>query len=251
MPNESSNAKNVANFAQLISDVAGFGASYAPTNDLIKKDALDDKLAEAQTSLGSVDDAGSGNVNAVNERAAAFEPLSKFVTRVSSAAEVSVNDAEFSTNLKTLTRKLQGRRATPKASAPLKTANADPNQPPEEAPPTASSSQMSYDNQEANFASLISLLKTQPAYAPNEADLKITALETRLADLQAKNQAVRTVTTAAGNARTTRNQILYDQQTGLVAVAQLVKKYVKSVFGADSPQYRQISDLQFTTRKLT
>ncbi len=251
MSNESSNAKNVANFAQLISDVAGFGAAYTPTNDLIKKDALDDKLLEAQASLSTVDDAGSGNVNAVNERFTAFESLSKFVTRVGSAAEVSVNDAEFSTNLKTLTRKLQGRRATPKASAAMKTANADPNQPPEDAPPTVSSSQMSYDSQEANFASLISLLKSQPDYAPNEADLKITALETRLADLQAKNQAVRQVTTTTGNARATRNQILYDPQDGLVARANLVKKYIKSVFGADSPQYRQISGLQFTSRKLT
>ena len=46
-----------------------------------------------------------------------------------------------------------------------------------------------------------------------------------------------------------RNQTLYNPLSGLVKVAKEVKLYIKSVFGATSPQYKQISDLEFKIRK--
>lgn len=42
-----------------------------------------------------------------------------------------------------------------------------------------------------------------------------------------------------------RNRILYNPLTGLVAIARLVKQYVKSVFGARSSEYQLISDIEF------
>lgn len=35
-------------------------------------------------------------------------------------------------------------------------------------------------------------------------------------------------------------------ETGLVDIVDDVKKYVKSLFGASTPQYKQISGLKFT-----
>lgn len=48
-----------------------------------------------------------------------------------------------------------------------------------------------------------------------------------------------------GNARIVRNDSLYADETGLCDIAAMVKKYVKSLFGADSPEYAQISGLEF------
>jgi hypothetical protein len=45
---------------------------------------------------------------------------------------------------------------------------------------------------------------------------------------------------------TNRDQLLYGEETGMVDVAMDVKNYVKSVFGAISPQYKQVSRLRFT-----
>ena len=45
-----------------------------------------------------------------------------------------------------------------------------------------------------------------------------------------------------------RNKKLYNAETGLVARAQLVKNYVKSVFGASSPEYKLINKLSFKNR---
>jgi hypothetical protein len=51
------------------------------------------------------------------------------------------------------------------------------------------------------------------------------------------------------NFRIARNVILYANETGLVDIAGEVKKYIKSVFGGTSPQYKQVSKLKFTKVK--
>ena len=51
------------------------------------------------------------------------------------------------------------------------------------------------------------------------------------------------------NSRIQRDTILYNPLTGLVQTALEVKKYVKSVFGATSPQYKQVSSLVFNVIK--
>jgi 3-dehydroquinate synthase class II len=97
-----------------------------------------------------------------------------------------------------------------------------------------------------HFAQLIATLTAEPKYLPNENELKVATLSTLLADLRAKNTAVITATTALSNARIARDKALYGETTGLLDVAQDIKQYVKSLFGATSPQYRQISGLKFT-----
>ena len=51
------------------------------------------------------------------------------------------------------------------------------------------------------------------------------------------------------NARISRDNLLYSKDSGLVDVAMDVKNYVKSIFGATSPEYANVSDIEFTTRK--
>jgi len=70
-------------------------------------------------------------------------------------------------------------------------------------------------------------------------------LQTLLAELKAKNTGVINTYTAYSNARIDRNKVLYTDNTGLVDLALEVKKYVKSVFGAGSPQYKQVSGIKF------
>ena len=145
----------------------------------------------------------------------------------------------------TLVRKLQGRRATPKMTEEEKKVAAEAGNEVTE----ISSSQMSFDSRIDNLDKLIKLLTSVTAYAPNEADLKVTALTTLLTDLKAKNTAVITAEAPLVNARIARNDVLYKAGTGLVDTSVDVKTYVKSVFGATSPQYKTISGLKFTSNK--
>ena len=79
--------------------------------------------------------------------------------------------------------------------------------------------------------------------------LKISTLSALYNDLTAKNAAVLAATVPLSNARISRNEILYKEKTGLVDTAFDVKVYIKSLFGATSSQYKQISKLKFVAKK--
>lgn len=111
-----------------------------------------------------------------------------------------------------------------------------------------SASQMSYDNRLDNFDKLIKLLSSVEEYAPNEADLKVASLSALYADLMLKNMTVISAANPLSNARILRDEVLYKKGTGLVDIALDVKAYVKSVYGASSPKYKQVSKLTFKNR---
>lgn len=88
-----------------------------------------------------------------------------------------------------------------------------------------------------------------PAYNPNETELQPASLNTFLTQLKSANQAVITATTPYLTAVQNRNNVLYAPDTGIIDLAQEVKKYVKSVETITLPEFRQISGLKFTRIK--
>lgn len=240
---ETGHAKNVATFEDLISFCSGYGATYNPSKAVLKLPALTTQLIGANAALQAVKVAKTAYDNATNAREVAFKLIKPLATKVvnslaaTEATKQTVDDAK-STNLK-----IQGKRAksVEKPTAAALTAGAAPVK-------TASTSQQSYDKLIDHFAQLIATLTAEPKYLPNENELKITALNTMLTDLKTKNTAVKNATTAISNARIARDKALYVEATGMVDTALNVKTYVKSVFGASSPQYKQVSALKFTKR---
>lgn len=97
------------------------------------------------------------------------------------------------------------------------------------------------------LADLVALLNANATlYVPGENELKIAQLQTLLLALKSQNSDVENAIQPLELARTARNETLYHPQTGLVAVALLAKKYVRSVYGARSPQALQVGAVQFT-----
>ncbi|MBI5538529.1 MAG: hypothetical protein HY951_00585 [Bacteroidia bacterium] len=246
---EGGHAKNVANFEQLISVCTGYGAPYNPSKVSLKLTALNTLLTTSQTSMTNVKDKFNAYSAAVDAREILFAPapFSKFITRIFNALESSEVTEQKIADAKTITRKLTGKRATPKTKKTLDASTTETTTAtsPEAEHKEISSSQMSYDNRLDNFSKLINLLSTEAGYAPNEADLKVTALNTLLASMKTKNTAVINAKTALSNARINRNKILYLDLTSLYNSQLDAKKYVKSVFGASSPEYKLISKIKF------
>ena len=112
-----------------------------------------------------------------------------------------------------------------------------------------SSSHLSYESRLDNFDKLIKLLASVSLYTPNETDLKVSTLTSLYSDLLAKNAAVIAALAPLSNARIARNEVLYKTNTGLVDIAADTKTYIKSVFGATSQQYKQVSKLAFRAVK--
>jgi hypothetical protein len=237
---ETGHAKNVANFQDLISFVTGYGATYNPNKNALKVPQLTAMYTASQASLAEVVLKNTAYNNKVNERLVAFKDLKSLSTRLINALQSTDATAEKIADAKALNKKMQGVRA--KATV----TQADPSTP---APATISTSQQSYDQQIQHLAGIIAVLQSEASYAPNENDLKITTLTTKQADLTAKNSAVATAYTNVSNSRIARDTTIYGKNTGLVDIAAEVKKYVKSVYGATSPQFAQIKGIEFTKKR--
>lgn len=242
---ETGHAINVANFNVLITYSEGYGVVFNPSRDTIKIIAMKALSKSAADANEAVNAAKVPYSKAVAARDVAFDPLSKFITRVINSLKVSGVTQQAIDNALTHSRKLQGRRSTPKLTgeqkAALKSEGKEANE--------SSSSQLGFDDRLDNLDKLIKMLLGTPEYAPNETDLKTASLTAMYTDLKAKNDAAVATAAPLSNARIARNEILYKKDTGLVATALNAKAYIKSVYGASSPQYKQVSGIKFTTLK--
>jgi len=241
---ETGHAKNVANFEDLISFCNGYGGTYNPSKAALKIPALQTQLTNAQNAINAVKTTQTAFNNATNKRIDAFKPLKSLITKIINALDATDASAQTVKDAKTINRKIQGQRAsTPKTTpspADGSTSSVDK---------TISTSQQSYDQLIEHLSKLIELLVADTNYTPNEADLTVAATQTKVAELKDANRAVVDSYTAWSNSRIERNNILYNALAGLVPTALDVKKYVKSIFGATSPQFKQVSGLEFKTRK--
>ena len=242
---ETGHAKNVTNLESLITSIIALETSYNPSRDSIKLPALQALLTASTESLNAVNIAQATYSNAVAARKVAFEPFSKLITRVMNSLKASGASTQVVQSARTIVRKLQGRRASAKITEEEKKAleaeGKEVNQ--------ISASQMSFDNRIENFDRLIMLLSSIPLYNPNEAELKVEVLKALHNQLKEKNTEVILPIVQLSNSRMNRNKILYNENTGLVDVALDSKTYIKSIFGATSPQYKQISKLRFIRPK--
>ena len=244
--NDTGHAKNVANFETLIAYLTGYGAAYNPSNANIQLTSLTEKAAAAKTINEQVHDAAAKNSNAIALRDLAFQPLKKLSTRIVNAIKASDVAQQVIDNAVTHNRKIQGQRASVKLTEEekqkLAASGTIVNQ--------VSASQQSFDNQLDNFDKQIKLLATIPTYTPNEVELHQATLTTLYNDLLQKNRDVIAKTSELSTFRLNRNKILYDTETGIVALALDAKNYSKSLFGVSTPQYKQISGIPFKSVKI-
>lgn len=231
---ETGHAKNIANFQKIIDFVTDFGTAYNPSKASLKLPELITLKTESDSALLDVIDKNTVYNSSVNQRVTVFADIKPLATRLVNALQTTDAGAETIKDAKGFNRKIQGKRA----AAPQ--TPTDPNEP---VPNTISSSQLSYDQLIQHFTGLVSVLRYEASYTPNEEDLKIAALDAMIEDLVEKNAEVSRWYTKVSSARAVRDQTLYDGTDSLLETALEVKKYIKSVFGVTSPQYEQVKGI--------
>ena len=233
---ETGHNRNVTNFDTLIIACTGFGAPYNPSNPNITIEVLVAQHLEAKASIREVKTTETPFNSVEGQRKTIFKPLKPTSTKVLNALKGASAPATVIADAETINRKIQGKRADNKTTeTPEGQEPSDRN----------SVSQQSNDMQIDNFEKLIELADVEPVYNPNEEPLKIVNLTNYKNELETINTAVKTAYIPYKTAMQNRDIKLYAPQTGIVDTAQTVKNYVKSVFGARSPQYKQISKLVF------
>ncbi len=237
---ETGHAINVDNFYELIQFAISYGAPYNPTLSALKIPQLLEQQTAGLRAIQAVTDQVTIYNNTVNQRMVVFEPSKPLATRVINILEASGASPETIKDARTINRKIQGQRAHI-ITEPL---------PPDNPPPTnISAIQQSYAKIIEHWAALISLLRSQGVYTPNEEDLRIETLFNLHDAMVVANDAVAREWAQISNIRNQRDEVLYNPETGIVKTAQLVKKYVKAIFGFNSIEFKQIKGIKFTTIK--
>lgn len=239
---ENTIANALANFGTLITSCKAYGNRYNPSNSwlaiaslLALKTRASDGVSAAATAKRIFDDA-------VIRRKEIFAPLKKLLSRVNSSFKISGASQGKIDDMLGLMRKVKGTRASAaSASPPEPSADALP----PDAPKRVSNVQTGYINQVSHLKKIIILLESESKYAPNETDLQTATLKSLAQQMGAANHAVAETYIGYKTALNERNSLLYAQKNGMMATAQNVKEYVKSVFSASSHEYKKISKLRF------
>ena len=235
---EVGHAKNVANLQKLTEQVITF-TNYNPPVENLKIVNLQALYTAASIKLTDVEDKRHANKNAITLRQSAFENLKSTSTKIINHLEILGLPQGTIDQAKSLNRIIQGGQK--KTTTPP-----DENGQPA---PTVSISRQSYTQQAENFGILLQLVATIPSYAPNEDDLKLVNLNAYKDSLVSSTQSVDQTEAELNTKLIERDNLLYADGTGLYSIAQKVKKYVKSLYGATSPEYANVSNIQFTSRK--
>ena len=233
---ETGHNKNVTNLETLIIRCEGLGGAYNPSNSQITIPSLTAFYQESKQLVKEVKTTEAPFNEVEGRRKLVFKPLKPTGTKFLNALKGANAPSSVVADAETINRKLQGKRAD----------NSPTDTPIGEIPKDkVSVSQQSYEMQVDHFEKLIEVGTIEPSYNPNEVPLKIATLNAYKDELFAINTEVKTKYVPYSNALKNRNAKLYNPETGIVSVTQQVKNYVKSAFGATSPEYKSISKLVF------
>ena len=235
---EVGHAKNVANLQKITQQITTYSL-YNPPIENIALANLQTLYTTATAKLAEVEDKRNANKNAIIIRQTAFENLKSTCTKIVNLLEILGLPQGTLDQARSMNRAIQG--SSKKTTTPPEEGK--------ETSKTASTSRQSFTQQAENFGILLQLLATIPGYTPNEEDLKLNNLTTYHASLMSATQAVDQTEAELNTKLIERDKILYAEGTGLYTIAQNIKKYVKSLYGATSPEYTNVSAIEFTNRK--
>jgi hypothetical protein len=239
---ETGHLTNAANFELVIAMCIGYGPAYNPSREALKLDALQLILINANTTNGEVSIALANSKNASTDRLIAFSALETLATKIMNAVESSETASENDEKVKYIVQKIRGVRIGDKKTDEEKATLAAQGKEVKE----ISTAQTGFINLIGHFTNLSNLLVGMPKYMPNETELTAQGISELCIRLKNLYTVAESAKSTLRNTRNWRDEVLYKDDTGLYDIHIAVNKYVKSVFGPNSPQYKQICKIKFT-----
>lgn len=242
-PNETGLVRNLAAFDQLIKVCISFGAAYNPASKIITIAEMQRIQAAANDVTAVQREDETACTNATDIRLVTINGTKAHARRVVNAITVLGAAPAKVDNAKDLVKKMSGKRLTALPESPPDTDPKDPN-----AKPVVihNHAKTSYDNIIEHFAKLIELVKSEPGYKPNEPELTAEGLVARMDELQDVDKVAVDAEVKRNSSRIKSFEVMYQDVTGLVDVGNSAKLYVKTVFGPNSAEYRQVRKIRFT-----
>jgi|GEM_PF-2089627 len=229
---ESGISENVSHGEQVLSILMSWGASYNPSNVLLKPEALDAKNIEGWAYINDVQAAKQARKGSITIRQDLFKKLGSFARRIVNELAASGAPKSVVENAQHYVDKIVGHRIIK-----IKASETNENH--------ISACQTSYVQQVGHFNGLIGVVKACPQYNPNQDDLKVVALEAKSEAMANSNKSFYDTNAAYSTAMTKRNEFFNTEYTGYVETYGAVKRAAKAIYGNRSDQYKQISGYAF------
>ncbi len=224
---------------ELIGYCTGYEGKYNPGRQNLRIENLQVQLEEVRQVLEKVKETKVHFENEVNARKQGFDQLSALASSVMRILEASGASEEKLADARILIREIDGRKLPVKPILKKEDAAA--------IEPTVNRSrfQLAYVSKADWFAKLVQTVAMEPLYLPNEATLSIEALNKKVEELHRLNQRVTEARVPWSNARVQRDELVFGKGESVVMIARAVKKYLRGIFGFNSPQYAQVKGIKF------
>lgn len=232
---ETGHSVNISNFKLLIDKCTAFGAPYNPSNVRLTIANMTTLWTTADTSHQTLTAAIQAAKAPINDRQILFEPTEKLVTRTLNYFKSTDASDQVKADAKGLADRFRGYGVK---------VDKLPDGTPD--PADVSTSHQGFVQKADTFKQLVDLYGGDANYVPNEADLKVPALQLLATAMKTANDNIGTIIAPVGTARITRDKALYEEKTGIVDVAQACKDYVKGVFGATAAETKTVTGIKFT-----
>ena len=239
--NQSGHEQNVTNLSVLITVINTLGQAYNPPKPSLTIPGLTELLERGKLEITAVNVAEISNDNALSAQTSSFDGFDSLITRSINALRIMDVPAQTLAQAEAIVRNLHGKRASALLTdEEVAAAKAEGNNAKQVVVHNST-----IDSKLENMTKYVLFLESIPQYMPNEPELTVNELKNKLTDMKAKHAQHIQTHASLEAARLQRNKVLYTESTGLVDTAQDVKRYTKSAFGATSPQYKQVSAIEF------
>jgi len=225
--------KNMQAFTRLIGYCTGYGGKYNPGRQTLQVEELQAQLVAVRQALEEVKETKVHFNDEVNARKQAFNDLPKLAARVIRALKAYGASEEKMADARLYFRSITGRRAAKPIEQEATVAM----------PVRRSQMQLAYVNKADWFEQLVQTASTQPGYQPNEPELSIEGLNSKVKELHACNQRVMDARVAWSNARVKRDKLIRDEEESMMMTARAVKDYLGAIFGFNSLEYGQVKGI--------
>ncbi len=226
--------KNMQSFTRLIGYCTGYGGKYNPGRQTLQVEKLQAQLEAVRQTLDEVKVTKVHFNNEVNARRQAFGELPKLAASVIRTLKSFGASEEMMADARLYFRNITGRKVTVK---PIEKATV------ETVRVRHSQMQLAYVNKVDWFAQLVQTVSIHSSYQPNEPELSIGGLNSKVVELQAFNQRVDEARVKWKSALMKRNKLLKSKDESVMMTTRAVKDYLGAIFGFNSPEYDQVKGI--------
>lgn len=225
-------------FTRLIGYCTGYGGKYNPGRQTLQVKNLQAHSEAVRQALEVVKVTKVHFDNEVNARRQVYNQLPELAASVMRTMDASGASVEKLADARTFIRGIMGRSLTTRPVVKEGMATTEP------IPVRRSQLQLSYASKADWFEKLVQSANTEPSYQPNEEELSIKGLTSKVEELRSLNQRVINARVNWSNARLQRDRLV-EGKDSLIMLSRAVKKYLCAIFGFNSPEYAQVKGIIF------